>query len=471
MSVSGLQNSNLQNAVSGIVSENIKDVKEDIQTGISNIQTKALSFFRKTKETVLKNLSFLKSLFITGSMVVAIVAAVKGLAAVGLAALGPAGWAVIGGAFLIGLAICAYDAHAKGKSIKDTIKSVLSDICTYTALCILSVANKVIAEKQSIGQALVSLKDDILGKGKQMINAMKNEMEGHFEDLKRNIQDEIGSLKNKLSKKKDQLSYKFDEILKLLEDKIEQRKDIKKEDKNTLTKNLKEQIKKLKNEQISQFEEFIKNFDTTDKEKGIGKLQTFFDNFMEQIKSGKDKEGNAVTIDKLVSDFQNTTSEISGIMGDIISKTKNFLQQETGLLKHLDIGEVLGIAKNGALDKIQKYGMDKLGEKCLEIETLSDGNQTIKDALSNVVQIIRQPKQTNAKGTFESFQKSLSNLKNAAANLKSQKVSIAVERFVKSCERQFPQDSFEIKSDEDQVQDFFNTLFGIKDPPKDVQNP
>ena len=77
----------IQRGLEEISDKIIKDVKSDVKEGITNIQKEALSFFGNVKKTITKNLSALKALFISGSMVVAVVAAIKGLAAVGLGAI------------------------------------------------------------------------------------------------------------------------------------------------------------------------------------------------------------------------------------------------------------------------------------------------------------------------------------------------------------------------------------------------
>ena len=169
-----LKSLDMKGELGAIASQTINEVQSDIKEGITSVQKEALSLFGKVKEKVTKNLSALKGLFITGSMVTGIVAAVKGLAAVGLAALGPAGWAVIGGAFLIGLAISAYEAHGKGKNI---FKGMMSDICTYTALCVLCLVNKMISEKKSIPDAFVALKDDLLGNAEKDLDKVKNDID------------------------------------------------------------------------------------------------------------------------------------------------------------------------------------------------------------------------------------------------------------------------------------------------------
>ena len=434
--VNNLATVNIQTGLERIADKIINDVKSDVKEGITNVQKEALSFFGNVKKTITKNLSALKALFISGSMVVAVVAAVKGLAAVGLAALGPAGWAVIGGAFLIGLAISAYEAHGKGKNI---FKGMMSDVCTYTALCVLSVANKMIAENKSFCTALVSLKDDMLGKSEEHLKKIKKEIRKEFSDTENKIKGELGSVVKNLEEKQTLLQGMIGEIETEL---VKLRQENK--DKDTI-RSLESALETFKNGKVKKFSNLIENLNAHSK-----KITEIFKKFTEDLEVKQEINGEVIKADvmKVVNNFLLETSDIHDILGKIAEEAKDVLNLEIDLPKAIE-----GMMNNGTI-KALKYGTSEFAKQCFKIEKAFSGNEEAKEILRSVSENIKDKKFENLEHNFAC----LTNLakKNEAVKQQIQELKQLSEDIGKEY-----QDIYDGKKTKTAIHNFLDDLFGV----------
>ena len=439
-----LKTLDMKSELEAIASQTINEVKSDIKEGITSVQKEALSFFGKVKEKVTKNLSALKGLFITGSMVIGIVAAVKGLAAVGLAALGPAGWAVIGGAFLIGLAISAYEAHGKGKNI---FKGMMSDICTYTTLCVLSLLNKMISEKKSMPDALVALKDDLLGNAEKDLDEVKNNIKTCFDETRNNITTISNKTLERLKGKKELL----EAMLKSAKEKLAQQEGKNRAGDKEKLEELKTALEQLEQDKLKEFSAFIKTLEEETKN-----IQGIFNNFVDDILKEQIANGAIVKTDvkKLVEDFQNKTSKIHEHLGNIITKASSFL---SNAILSLSPQKIETMIRSSGI-KLLEYGSSEIAKKCFDIDKAFSGNNDVKGILKSVSENIRNK-------SFKDLQQKfalLTNLAKEKGKDAAEKQIGALRQLCTTAENKYKE---ELKAGdlENKVQSFFNKLFGINE--------
>ena len=437
-----LKSLDMKGELGASASQTINEVQSDIKEGITSVQKEALSLFGKVKEKVTKNLSALKGLFITGSMVTGIVAAVKGLAAVGLAALGPAGWAVIGGAFLIGLAISAYEAHGKGKNI---FKGMMSDICTYTALCVLSLLNKMISEKKSIPDAFVALKDDLLGNAEKDLDKVKNDIDACFNETKNNIIKISDKTLKRLEDKKTLLEAMFESA----EEKLEQQKVKNREEDKEKLEELENALKQLKQDKLEEFSAFIETLKGETKD-----IQGIFDHFLNDIQKEQKANGATIKTDvkKLVEDFQNKTSEINKHFGNIITEASRFLSNEI-----LSPQKIEAMIRSGGI-KLLEYGSSEIANKCFEIDESFSGNNAVKDILKSVSENVKNK-------SFEDLEQKFKELTSLAKEKGKNAAERQIEALKALCDTAKSKYEEELTAGvlENKVQSFFNKLFGINE--------
>ena len=426
----------IQRGLEEISDKIIKDVKSDVKEGITNIQKEALSFFGNVKKTITKNLSALKALFISGSMVVAVVAAIKGLAAVGLGALGPAGWAVIGGAFLIGLAISAYEAHGRGKNI---FKGMISDICTYTALCILSVVNKMISENKSFCTALVSLKDDILGKSEEHLKQIKKAILKEFSDTEGKIKGELNSVVKNLKEKQMLLQGMVGEIETELAKLKQEGKD---KDK---IQSLENALKIFRDGKVEQFSALITKLETHGKE-----ITETFKKFTKDLDFKQELNGEIIKADvmKVVNNFLLETNNIHKILVNIIGEANKVLNLEIDFPKGIE-----GMMNNGAI-KALKYGTSDFAKQCFKIEKALSGNEDAKEILRSVSENIKDKK-------FENLEQNFNRLINLAKKNEAVKQQIQeLKRLSGDIETEY-QDIHDVKKTKNAIHNFLDGIFGV----------
>lgn len=427
----------IQRGLEEISDKIIKDVKSDVKEGITNIQKEALSFFGNVKKTITKNLSALKALFISGSMVVAVVAAIKGLAAVGLGTLGPAGWAVIGGAFLIGLAISAYEAHGRGKNI---FKGMISDICTYTALCILSVVNKMISENKSFCTALVSLKDDILGKSEEHFKQIKKAILKEFSDTEGKIKGELNSVVKNLKEKQTLLQGMVGEIETEL---VKLKKEGKDKDK---IQSLENALKIFKNGKVEQFSALITKLETHGKE-----ITETFKGFTKDLDFKQEIKGDIFKADimKVVNRFLLETNNIHEILVNIIVEANKVLNLEMDFPKGIE-----DMMNNGAI-KALKYGTSDFAKQCFKIEKALSGNEDAKEILRSVSKNIKDKK-------FENLKQSFDRLTNLAKKNKAVKQQIEeLKQLSRDIKTEY-QDIYDDKKTKNAIHNFLDGIFSVK---------
>ncbi len=435
----------IQRGLEEISDKIIKDVKSDVKEGITNIQKEALSFFGNVKKTITKNLSALKALFISGSMVVAVVAAIKGLAAVGLGALGPAGWAVIGGAFLIGLAISAYDAHARGKNI---FKGMISDIFTYTALCILSVVNKMISENKSFCTALVSLKDDILGKSEEHLKQIKKAILKEFSDTEGKIKGELNSVVKNLEEKQTLLQGMVGEIETELAKLKQEGKD---KDK---IQSLENALKILKNGKVEQFSALITKLETHGKE-----ITETFKRFTKDLDFKQELNGEIIKADvmKVVNNFLLETNNIHEILVNVIGEANKVLNLEMDFPKGIE-----DMMNNGAI-KALKYGTSDFAKQCFKIEKALSGNEDAEEILRSVSKNIKDKK-------FENLEQSFDRLTNLAKKNKAVKQQIQELKRLSGDIKTEYQDIYDDKKTKNAIHNFLDGIFSVNKQEDNVAN-
>lgn len=426
----------IQRGLEEISDKIIKGVKSDVKEGITNIQKEALSFFGNVKKTITKNLSALKALFISGSMVVAVVAAIKGLAAVGLGALGPAGWAVIGGAFLIGLAISAYEAHGRGKNI---FKGMISDICTYTALCILSVVNKMISENKSFCTALVSLKDDILGKSEEHLKQIKKAILKEFSGTEGKIKGELNSVVKNLKEKQMLLQGMVGEIETELAKLKQEGKD---KDK---IQSLENALKIFRDGKVEQFSALITKLETHGKE-----ITETFKKFTKDLDFKQELNGEIIKADvmKVVNNFLLETNNIHKILVNIIGEANKVLNLEIDFPKGIE-----DMMNNGAI-KALKYGTSDFAKQCFKIEKALSGNEDAKEILRSVSENIKDKK-------FENLEQNFNRLINLAKKNEAVKQQIQeLKRLSGDIETEY-QDIHDVKKTKNAIHNFLDGIFGV----------
>lgn len=429
----------MQDRLAGAANDAVRNIKSDIKTGIANIQQEALSLFGKIKKVVVGNLSLMKGIFITGSMVAAGVALFKGFAALSLASLGPFGWAVIGGAFLIGLVVSAYDAHAKGKGI---LKGMAADVCTYTVLCVISLLQKMISENQSIGDALTGLKDDVLGNSRQQMDQLVNEIKKTFDNAMQQVTGETESILQKVRDKREILRSFFEDLAKQLE--------AHKGDKNQDMEKIKAEFREYTKAELKKFNTFIENLETQTKA-----LKNFFEEFKGKF-GPKCENGERIKINirKIVNDFQVESHKIHQIFNDLVASAGKLLNEkagsENGILFPKDIERMI---QSGAI-KTLAYGADKIGQQCFEIEKMFSGNENAKSLLREVSENMKQ-------NNFEGLQEKIGRLKTLTNN---QKIKNNIDRLVTLCDEKKNEhgNGFNTETIKAKVPGFFNGLFGIK---------
>ena len=419
----------IQRGLEEISDKIIKDVKSDVKEGITNIQKEALSFFGNVKKTITKNLSALKALFISGSMVVAVVAAIKGLATVGLGA-------VIGGAVLIGLAISAYEAHGRGKNI---FKGMISDICTYTALCILSVVNKMISENKSFCTALVSLKDDILGKSEEHLKQIKKAILKEFSDTEGKIKGELNSVVKNLKEKQMLLQGMVGEIETELAKLKQEGKD---KDK---IQSLENALKIFRDGKVEQFSALITKLETHGKE-----ITETFKKFTKDLDFKQELNGEIIKADvmKVVNNFLLETNNIHKILVNIIGEANKVLNLEIDFPKGIE-----GMMNNGAI-KALKYGTSDFAKQCFKIEKALSGNEDAKEILRSVSENIKDKK-------FENLEQNFNRLINLAKKNEAVKQQIQeLKRLSGDIETEY-QDIHDVKKTKNAIHNFLDGIFGV----------
>ena len=445
VNVNNLTTVGIQGGLGKISDKIINDVKSDVKEGITNVQKEALSFFGNVKKTITKNLSALKALFISGSMVVAVVAAVKGLAAVGLAALGPAGWAVIGGAFLIGLAISAYEAHGRGKNI---FKGIMSDVCTYTALCILSLANKMIAEGKSFGTALVSLKDDLLGKSEEHLKQIKEAIRKEFSDTEGKIKRELNSVVKNLEEKQTLLQGMVGEIETELA-KIKQEN----KDKDKI-KSLEDALETFRNGKVKQFSNLITKLKTHGE-----KITETFKKFTDDLHTRKEINGEFIEADvmKVVNSFLLNTSDIHKILANIVEEAEGVLDLKGDFPKGIE-----GMINNGTI-KALKYGTSEFAKQCFKIEKALSGNEDAKEILRSVSENIKDK-------NFENLEQSFDRLTNLAKKNEAVKQQIQELKRLSGDIKTEYENIYDDKKTKNAIHNFLDGIFGVDKQKGNIAN-
>ena len=316
---------------------------------------------------------------------------------------------------------------------------MISDICTYTALCILSVVNKMISENKSFCTALVSLKDDILGKSEEHLKQIKKAILKEFSDTEGKIKGELNSVVKNLKEKQMLLQGMVGEIETELAKLKQEGKD---KDK---IQSLENALKIFRDGKVEQFSALITKLETHGKE-----ITETFKKFTKDLDFKQELNGEIIKADvmKVVNNFLLETNNIHKILVNIIGEANKVLNLEIDFPKGIE-----GMMNNGAI-KALKYGTSDFAKQCFKIEKALSGNEDAKEILRSVSENIKDKK-------FENLEQNFNRLINLAKKNEAVKQQIQeLKRLSGDIETEY-QDIHDVKKTKNAIHNFLDGIFGV----------